>query len=187
MNRFYTPSMCTPSRASLMTGKYPTKIGMQHFVIPSDEPWGVGLEEKLMPQYFKDAGYKTHLVGKWHLGFFQKEYTPTLRGFDTHFGYLGPYIDYYDFTLKMFNRNYSRGYITYLIIKILNHKTLSLYKGYDMRKNLEVNYNIEASTYATDLFADEAVEIINAHDADSPLFLLITHLAPHTGNDVLKN
>lgn len=159
--------MCTPSRASLMTGKYPTKIGMSHFVIPSDEPWGVGLEEKLMPQYFKEAGYRTHLIGKWHLGFFKKEYTPTLRGFDSHFGYLGAYIDYWDFTLKMFNRNYSRGY--------------------DMRKNLEVNYNIEPSTYATDLFSNEAVEIIKSHDLDSPLFMLISHLAPHTGNDVLKH
>ncbi|CAO1410934.1 unnamed protein product [Diamesa serratosioi] len=163
LNRFYTPPLCTPSRSSLLTGKYPTSIGMQHFVIPSDEPWGLGLDQKIMPQYFKDAGYSTALIGKWHLGFFQEQYTPTKRGFDSHFGYLGPYIGYYDYSLTMFEKNYT--------------------KGYDMRRNLVVADDINPKPYVTELFTNEAVKKIQTHNQTSPLFLLINHLAPHAGNE----
>ncbi|CAO1393268.1 unnamed protein product [Diamesa hyperborea] len=163
LNRFYTPPLCTPSRSSLMTGKYPTSLGMQHFVIPSDEPWGLGLEEKLMPQYFKEAGYSTALIGKWHLGFFQEQYTPTKRGFDSHFGYLGPYIGYYNYSLTMFDRNYT--------------------EGYDMRRNLTVADDINPKPYVTELFTNEAVKKIQSHNQTSPLFLVINHLAPHAGNE----
>ncbi|KAF4531681.1 hypothetical protein B566_EDAN011840 [Ephemera danica] len=68
--------------------------GMQHHAISVNEPWGLGLEHKLMPEYLKDERYATHIVGKWHLGLFHKEYTPTFRGFDSHFGYWGTHQDY---------------------------------------------------------------------------------------------
>uniref|UniRef100_A0A182Q886 Sulfatase N-terminal domain-containing protein n=1 Tax=Anopheles farauti TaxID=69004 RepID=A0A182Q886_9DIPT len=161
LNRHYVPPLCTPSRASLMTGKHPMNIGMQDHVIISDEPWGLGLDQKLMPEYFREAGYRTHLVGKWHLGFFRRAYTPTYRGFDSHFGYLGPYIDYWDHSLQM-NETSARGL--------------------DMRRNADVNYAANG-TYATDLFNDEAVRIIRSHNDTRPLFLVLTHLAPHTGNE----
>lgn len=150
-----------------MTGKYPTKLGMNHFVIPSDEPWGLPLNEKVISEYFKEAGYRTSLVGKWHLGFYQKAYTPTLRGFDSHFGYLGPYIGYYDYSLQMHDRNFSRGY--------------------DMRRNLTTNYDIDPKPYVTDLFTDEAVNVIKNHDKVDPLFLVVNHLAPHAGNEKPDN
>jgi arylsulfatase B len=151
-----------------MTGKYPTRTGLHHYVIPSDEPWGLPLSEKILPEYFKEAGYKTALIGKWHLGFYQKAFTPTMRGFDSHFGYLGPYIGYYDYSLQMHDRNFSRGY--------------------DMRKNLSVNYDIDPKPYVTDLFTDEAVNLITNHDQnDRPLFLLVNHLAPHAGNEAPDN
>ncbi|KAG5680743.1 hypothetical protein PVAND_010232 [Polypedilum vanderplanki] len=162
LDNFHAPPLCTPSRSAFMTGKHPYRLGMQHFVVPSDEPWGLGTKEKIMPQYFKEAGYITRLIGKWHLGFYQKQYTPTQRGFDSFFGYLGPYIDYFDFTLKMFDRNFSRGY--------------------DMRNNLDV-FNTTLPQYATELFTKEAVKVITNHDKKNPLFLMVNHLAPHAGNE----
>lgn len=110
------------------------------------------LNEKLISEYFQDAGYRTALVGKWHLGFYQKAYTPTKRGFDSHFGYLGPYIGYFDYSLMMHDRNFSRGY--------------------DMRKNLSVNYEINPKPYVTELFTTEAVRTIREHNQNQPLFLL---------------
>lgn len=89
----YVAPMCTPSRSSFLTGKYESNLGMQHFVIASDQPFGLGLDEKLMPQYLREAGYATKIVGKWHLGMFERAYTPLYRGFDSHYGFLGPYID----------------------------------------------------------------------------------------------
>jgi arylsulfatase B len=133
---------------------------MQHFVIPSDEPWGLGLNEKLMPEYFKEAGYQTDLVGKWHLGFHKKSHTPTMRGFDSHFGYLGPYIGYYNHSLIMFDRSYARGH--------------------DFRDNLEI---FKSGTYVTELFTNRAVDIIRNHREEKPLFLMVSHLAPHAGNE----
>lgn len=86
-----------------------------------------------------------------------------MRGFDSHFGYLGPYIGYYDYSLQMHDRNYSRGY--------------------DMRRNLSVNYDINPKPYVTELFTDEAVNLITGHDESDPLFLVVNHLAPHAGNE----
>lgn len=103
LNRHYSAPHGMPSRAALMTGKHPLNIGMQNSTIEPDQPWGLDLEHKLMPEYFREARYATHLIGKWNLGFARKDYTPTHRGFDDHFGFLGPYIDYWDHSLQLRN------------------------------------------------------------------------------------
>ncbi|KAI4462491.1 arylsulfatase [Holotrichia oblita] len=153
--------MCTPSRSAFLTGKYPIHLGMQHLVILEPEPWGLPLNETLLPQRLKNNGYKTHAIGKWHLGFHKKEYTPTYRGFDSHFGYWQGFHDYYDHTI---------------------HATYSNEQGYDMRKNMTVDWDAKGK-YSTTLFTDEAVRIIKEHNADEPMFMYFAHLAPHAGND----
>lgn len=162
LNRFYTPVMCTPSRSSLLTGRYPIHTGMQHFVIDQDQPWGLGLHEKLMSEVFRENGYATHLIGKWHLGFYQKAFAPNARGFDSFFGYLGPYIDYWDHTFIKLNRDYARGI--------------------DLRRNWTVAYDTNG-TYATQMFTDYAVQLIREHDLSKPMFLMFNQLAPHAGNE----
>jgi hypothetical protein len=69
---------------------------MQGQPILAAEPRGLPPQEKILPQYLKDLNYVTRAVGKWHLGFYKTEYTPTHRGFDSHLGFWNGYISYYD-------------------------------------------------------------------------------------------
>ncbi|KAM7304228.1 hypothetical protein ISCGN_014128 [Ixodes scapularis] len=64
LQRYYTQPMCTPSRAALMTGRYPIHTGMQHFVILQNEPRGLPLKFKLLPQWLGDLGYVSQMLGK---------------------------------------------------------------------------------------------------------------------------
>jgi arylsulfatase A-like enzyme len=73
---------------------------MQQKLILEPEPWGLPLSEVLLPQHLGPLGYTSHAVGKWHLGFFKKVYTPTARGFASHFGFWNGYQDYYSHTVQ---------------------------------------------------------------------------------------
>ncbi|CAL8143458.1 unnamed protein product [Orchesella dallaii] len=144
---------------------YAPNYGLQHFVIMGASSGGLPLKEKLLPEYLKDRGYSTHLVGKWHLGHSIKEFTPTYRGFDTHYGYWLGKQDYY----------------THISIDGRDDEGNGCW-GFDFRNNTELNRSVFGK-YDTDLFTDEAVRIIQNHDSKKPLFLMITHIAPHSAND----
>uniref|UniRef100_A0A1L8E4Y8 Putative arylsulfatase b n=1 Tax=Nyssomyia neivai TaxID=330878 RepID=A0A1L8E4Y8_9DIPT len=163
-NRHYTQSVCGPSRSALLTGKYPIHTGQQHSVILPDEPRGLPLDEKILPQYLKEAGYKTHIVGKWHLGYARKTFTPTERGFDSHTGFLGGATSYFNYTywFNILGYNYP--------------------PGFDFYRNHEV-YNEIIGQYATDVLTEEATKLIRDHDPlKDPFFLYLAHGTPHASN-----
>jgi arylsulfatase A-like enzyme len=107
----------------------------------------------------KDLGYATHAIGKWHLGYCRKEYLPTYRGFDTHYGYWNGAQDYY-------SHSYQEG-----------DKF-----GLDFRDNLNVVFN-ESGNYATDLFTNRTLQIISNHDKCKPLFLYLAFPNVHAANE----
>ncbi|XP_077994636.1 arylsulfatase B-like [Glandiceps talaboti] len=159
LHNYYVQPICTPTRGALMTGRHPIHLGLQHGVIVASHPYGLPLNETIMAQYLKTLGYSTHIVGKWHLGYFAWEYTPLYRGFDSHYGYYNGEEDYYIHAAEG-NGNYI---------------------GLDFRddKNL---MRSAFGEYSTELFTARAEKIIQSHNPDKPLFLYLPYQAVHSAN-----
>lgn len=149
-SQFYVQPMCTPTRACLMTGRYPFRYGLQTAVIPSVSAYGLDTTEWLMPQCLKEAGYKTAIIGKWHLGHADKKWWPKQRGFDYQYGAMIGELDYFTHD--------DRGVL-------------------DWFRN---NEPVKEEGYTTTLIGNDAAELIAGHDTSKPLYLYLTFNAPHT-------
>ncbi|MEM1156333.1 MAG: sulfatase-like hydrolase/transferase, partial [Pseudomonadota bacterium] len=95
LNRFYVQPSCTPTRAALMTGKSPVRMGIFN-PLSKNNPTGLPLVERTLADHLKSAGYETALVGKWHLGARDRRYHPNSRGFDHFYGHLTGGVGYWD-------------------------------------------------------------------------------------------
>lgn len=150
LEQFYAQPMCTPTRAALMTGRYPFRYGLQTLVIPSVSTYGLDTNEWLLPQALKEAGYKTAIIGKWHLGHADRKFWPKQRGFDYQYGAMIGELDY--FTHE-------------------EHGVLDWYRD---------NQPLKEEGYTTTLIGKEAAKLITEHDSSRPLYLYLTFNAPHT-------
>jgi arylsulfatase A-like enzyme len=148
--QFYVQPMCTPTRACLMTGRYPFRYGLQTLVIPSVSAYGLDTTEWLMPQCLKEAGYTTAIVGKWHLGHADKKWWPKQRGFDYQYGAMIGELDYFTHD---------------------EHGVLDWFRD---------NKPVREKGYTTTLIGKDAAKLIEKHDTSTPLYLYLTFNAPHT-------
>eukprot|EP00058_Branchiostoma_floridae_P006789 XP_002592277.1 hypothetical protein BRAFLDRAFT_71008 [Branchiostoma floridae] len=161
LENYYVQPLCSPSRCQLMTGRYQIRYGLQHSLIWPPQPSGLPLDEVTLPQRLKEGGYSTHIVGKWHLGFYKQDYTPTHRGFDTFYGYLTGAEDYWTHRQK--------GGLP---------GQPQTWSGLDLRdQNRPVTD--QNGTYSTHLFANKAIEIIAQQDKNKPMFLFLSFQAVH--------
>ncbi|XP_078000474.1 arylsulfatase I-like [Glandiceps talaboti] len=157
LENYYVAYQCSPSRSLLMTGRYMTHTGLQHLAIAMMQPSCLPLDEVTLPQKLQQYGYSTHMVGKWHLGFYKKECLPNYRGFQSFLGFYQPLEDYFYHNISTDD-----------------------YRGWDFRRNDDVVAEQYSGQYSTHVFTEEAQHIITNHDNSQPLFLYLSFQAVHT-------
>ena len=156
LEAFYVQPVCSPTRAALMTGRYPMRHGLQVGVVRPWANYGLPLDERTLAQALQEAGYETGICGKWHLGHFQPDYLPTHRGFAHQYGHYNGALDYF---------------------------THERDGGFDWHRDDKVNRD---EGYSTVLIGNEAVRLVEAHDANRPLFLYVPFNAPHAPLQALE-
>ncbi|TWT89371.1 sulfatase-like hydrolase/transferase [Neorhodopirellula pilleata] len=152
LDRFYVAPMCSPTRAGLMTGRYPIRFGLARAVIPPQRDFGLPVDETTLAESLGKLGYdRRGVFGKWHLGHLRAQWHPLNQGFSHFHGHYNGAIDYFDLT-----RDGERDWHT------------------DWQPSDEEGYS-------TDLIADAAANWISeAARLDQPYFCYVPFNAPHS-------
>ncbi len=150
---FYVPApLCSPSRAALMTGCYPRRVGLAQGVLRPDSRLGINPDETTIAEMLKERGYATGCIGKWHIGFVGP-FRPTRQGFDFYYGLY---------------HNIDEPEAAHFVDK----------GGVPVMRNEQVDHRPAEPETLTELYTKEAVDFINKNK-DQPFFLYLAHTMPH--------
>lgn len=150
LDRYYVSPMCSPTRAGLMTGRYPMRYGMARSVVRPWAKFGLPPAERTLPEALGEAGYKNRgMFGKWHLGHLDPKWHPLSQGFTYYKGCYNGAANYFD-------------------------------RDRDGQTDWHVNWDdVQEEGYTTDLISDGAAQFVRQHAKDGPFFLYVAHTAPH--------
>ena len=154
LNRFYTTPLCSPTRAALMTGRDPIRLGVAYSTIMPWQNNGIHPDETFLPELFLSAVYQTAMVGKWHLGHAQQSYHPNSRGFEHFYGHLHTEVGFYPPFASLGGKDFQRNGVS-----------------------------IDDQGYESYLLADEVSRYIRERDTEKPFFIYMPFIAPHTPLD----
>ena len=155
LKQFYVHAVCSPTRAAFLTGRYPFRNGMEERAHGNDTA-GLLPDERTLGEAMQAAGYRTALIGKWHLGNWYHRQLPRQRGFDHHYGLYGALVSYYGKTREL---------------------------TYDWHRN---GATIREEGYTTDLFAAEFERVLAARDRGRPFFYYVPLNAIHGPDEAPK-
>jgi arylsulfatase B/arylsulfatase I/J len=159
LNNYYVQCVCSPTRSALMTGRYPFHTGMGPGVTKPGMAMGLASDETVLAETMRDAGYSTHMIGKWHLGDSDERYTPTFRGFDSYLGY-------------MLGKN---EYFLHTCAGAIDFRKSKLNSANVMPENTDEYKNV----YSTYVYAERVQEIVDNKD-ERPIFIYFSPNSLHS-------
>lgn len=168
-NFYAGASVCTPSRAALLTGRLPVRSGMasnEHRVLFPDSKNGLPADEITLAEQLKTAGYNTACIGKWHLGH-KEQYLPTHNGFDYYFGI--PYSNDMD---QITGKEYGDYW------KQPDDSIKTEHFNVPLFRNTEIIERPANQNTITTRYSDEAVQYIKQNKQE-PFFIYLAHNLPH--------
>ena len=194
LTRHYTYPLCAPARASLLTGRWPHRAyhstsrgDGDQVVLPMDACRGISPGMTSLAEKLKGAGYRTHLIGKWHLGHATLSHTPWARGFDSAYGFFASGVDHFLKCSYHVTTFLSRSAATWCR-SVSRESSAWLYDWFEHvagRPATDASYFSPThpaynTTYLTTLHVQRAVQLINEHEAErAPLFLYFAFANVH--------